>query len=55
MKKLNKKELERIKELEEKAMDNFLEKADYYAGDWLDEKEAIELAELEERQYETRE
>ena len=46
---LSKKEIKRLTELEKMAMDNFLENADYYPEDWLNESDKEEYTILRDR------
>jgi hypothetical protein len=46
MKKLTKKEHDRLEELEDKALDAFKESSDYIPAEWLDEEEAKEWQKL---------
>ena len=47
---LTSKELLRLEEIEKRAVDNFLQDADFYIGDYVDEADIEEWAILTEKQ-----
>ena len=47
--KMTKKEVDRLSELEEKALEKYLENSDFQPQDWLDKKEGEEWATLFEK------
>lgn len=51
LKPLTKKERKRLYELEDEAVNNFLEHSDFNADDWLDDEDQKEFRSLFDREY----
>jgi len=47
---LTSKEAKRLKEIEKKALQNFIENADFYTADWVDDEDIEEYFILTEKQ-----